>query len=139
MQYDEQHREIYDPKEKSKVDSTGYQPLETRIKQMQQAGIILQMAKHRSQYDSFEENPPDNLRPIPLAGVNPDLADFAELQRENAERVDALNERRRDARAKAKKWNQQQAEAKPEETEAKAPKEKKSAQKEHKLGEQSVT
>lgn len=129
--HDKQHREVYEKSDKSAVDTTGYQPLEQRIRQLQQAGIILNTAKDQLQYDSFEENPPDNLRAIPLAGASPDLADFAQLQRENAERITLLKERQRELRAQWLEENPQ--EEKPEGNEAtkleKAPKEPKAGDK----------
>lgn len=96
-------------KKKSMVDSTGFQSQETKIKQLLQAGINLNIAKQEMRYDTMEDNDIDIQAP-PFRGLQPDLAEMSELKRENAIRIHELKKRHQIKR-EATKADQQKIKA----------------------------
>lgn len=94
--YNREHnldREEY-PNAKSEVDRTGYQSLETRVKQLQSAGLSLKVAKDSLRYDTMSDHERDlQIIAPPFRGLSPDLADIHSIHQENAQRMTELKTR----------------------------------------------
>lgn len=92
--YDRKHNSQIEnyKKQTPMVDRTGYLPMEQRIKQMQQAGISLNVYRTQ-QYDAQTEAETEGLYAPPFRGLSPDLADLYQLHRDNIGRTAAIKEK----------------------------------------------
>lgn len=99
------------PDSKSDVDTSGYMTLERRIKSLQHAGQILRQSRD-AQFDGYS----DNYVAPPHRGLQPDLADLAEMQREHQIRMNGLKQKFNEQKELLKQSRQASKEAKDNKT-----------------------